>query len=393
MAHPAAPPRHLLTVWNPAIGEDPLDEHLRILLDWAERRDRGAADDDDVYVWWGKVRSHNRSEELPHAREILELESQLAGEVETHLYLTDYRSLYVGLLDEITADDVLREHPGEADHLPRYYQELRCDFWFRLLDLRRLVTDDTLGVIEELRKLGNVRYHGRPVSLYGGMVELPLIVTRAEEAGWFRDAAVLTGGQLWAQRDAELRGETERLARDLRDNLIGHTIWNVFEPATRTFLAAAEATFRARHDDPHFDFSGPALGYAKAVETELNALIFRAIQRVLAARPASEREINVDGFTLDLGRVVPHQTLGTIRNLLIHNDVIQKALRTALPRDANWLIGQLPTQLEALVDLRNPAAHSARTRRGSVSEWRERVLGIGQDGLIVMVGRARLRGR
>lgn len=390
---PTGSPRHLLTVWNPALTADPLDEHLGILLDWAKRRDRGEANDDDVYVWWGKVRSHNRSEELPHAREILALEAQIMAGTETHLYLTDYRSLYVGLLDEITADDVLREHPGEADHMPSYYQDHRCDFWFRLLDLRRLVTDDTLGVIEELRKLSNERYHGRPVSLYGGMVELPLIVSRAEEVGWFRDAAVLTGGQLWAQRDADLRGETERMERELRDNLIGRTIWEVFDPATRTFLAAAEATFRARRDDPHFDFSGPALGYAKAVETELNALIFPATRKVLAGRPPAEREINLDGRIVDLGRVVPHQTLGAIRNLLQHNDVVRKALRTALNTDANWLIGQVAPQLEGLRRLRNPAAHSETTGRVLVSEWRERVLGIGQEGLIVQLGRVRLRGR
>jgi hypothetical protein len=225
------------------------------------------------------------------------------------------------------------------------------------------------------------------------MVELPLIVTRKEEAGWFRDSTLLTEGRLWAQRDAEFRGETERLARELRDNLIGHTIWNVFEPATRTFLAAAEATFRARRDDPHFDLSGPALGYAKAVETELNALIFISTRKALAGRPPAEREINVDGRALDVGGVVAHLTLGTIRNLLLHNDVVQRALRKSLPQDANWLIGQVPAQLEALVELRNPGAHSAGTGRRTVSEWRERLLGIGQDGLLVMLGRARLRAR
>jgi hypothetical protein len=319
------------------------------------------------------------------------LEAQLESGAETHLYLTDYRSLYVGLLDEITADDVLREHPDEAGHMPRYYENLRCDFWFRLLDIRALVTDDTLGVIEALRELRNVRYHGRPVSLYGGMVELPLIVTRTEEAGWFRDTALLTEGRLWAERDADLRGETERLGRELRDNLIGHTIWATLDPATRTFLAAAEATFRARRDDPHFDFSGPAIGYAKAVETELNALIFGATRKALSGRPPAEREINLDGRLLDLGGAVPHQTLGAIRNLLLHNGVVQKALGTSLPNDAKWLIGQVPSHLEPLIELRNPAAHSANAGREVVARCRERVLGIGQEGLIVQLGRARLR--
>ncbi len=111
--------RHLLTVWNPAYAEDPLDAHLRVLLRWAERS-RDAADDatpDDVYVWWAKLRSPRRDGALPHAAEIAAIESQIEAGEETHLYLTDYRSLYVGDLGEITTDAVL-EDPDERDHAP-----------------------------------------------------------------------------------------------------------------------------------------------------------------------------------------------------------------------------------------------------------------------------------
>ena len=74
------------------------------------------------------------------------------------------------------------------------------------------MADDTPGVIEALRRLRNTRYHDRPVSLYGGMVELPLIVTSDDGARWFADRDFLTGGCLWAERDADLRADTERLA-------------------------------------------------------------------------------------------------------------------------------------------------------------------------------------
>ena len=39
---------HLVTVWNPAYATDPLEAHLRILLDWDARA--GATNDDDVNV-------------------------------------------------------------------------------------------------------------------------------------------------------------------------------------------------------------------------------------------------------------------------------------------------------------------------------------------------------
>ena len=100
-------PRHLLTVWNPSYAEDALDAHLRVLLRWAERsRDPAdaASPEEDVYVWWAKIRSPRRDGELPHAAEIAAIQSQIDDGVETHLYLTDYRSLYVGQLGEVTAD-------------------------------------------------------------------------------------------------------------------------------------------------------------------------------------------------------------------------------------------------------------------------------------------------
>ena len=107
------PPRHLLTVWNPSYSGDVLDTHLSVLLEWSAERDAGRADDDDVYVWWAKIRSKNRDGRLPHHREVLALDEQTQQGPETHLYLTDYRSLYVAEIGEITDDDV-REMEGEV---------------------------------------------------------------------------------------------------------------------------------------------------------------------------------------------------------------------------------------------------------------------------------------
>lgn len=266
------------------------------------------------------------------------------------------------------------------------------DVWFRLLDVRRIVADDTLAVIQELKRLRNVRYHDRPVSLYGGMTELPLVVTRQEDVAWFGDREALLEGQLWAERDAENRTETERMARELRDNLIGPELWAVLEPTTRTFLASAEAVFRARREDPAFDYSAPAAELAKAVETELNALIFPATARLLRDAAPAEREIVVEGRRLDLGGAVPHQSLGTVRGLLTHGSALPKTLRAAYAQDANSLLGELPRYLEPLVKLRNPAAHSEAVAREVVAKLRADVLGIGCEGLIVRLARAKLRG-
>ena len=376
-------PRHLVAVWNPAYATDAMDAHLASLLEWAAK-----GDPDETYVWWGKLRSANRQQPLPHIEDVLALQEQIEQDIETHLYLTDYRSLYVAHLDEITADDVMTDSPHEQAHAPAYYQKLgSADFWFRVLDIRRLVADDTLETVAVLQGLRNVHYNNRPVSLYGGMVNLPLVVTEDAPHRWFGDKDQLTEGHLWAERDAELRSEVPRLARELRDNLIGRTLWGVLEPGTRTFLATAEAVFRPHQDDPRFNFSSPAVEYAKAVEVELNALLFPVLDRSLKGK---DRVVFVEGKPLNVGGRVPHQSLGALRYLL-EDETVRRAMRAALPQNGNWLTGVLPTRLELLADLRNAAAHSASTAPEQVTDAREEILGIGQDGLIPQIARARLR--
>ena len=386
------PPRHLLSVWNPSYADDAMDRHLEVLLRWATARRDDRADDDDVYVWWAKLRSPNRQAPLPHAGEVLELAPQIDAGIETHLYLTDYSSLYVAHLVEVTAENVLEEFPDERDHMPTYYDQHDADFWFRIWDIRRLVAGDPPATIEELKRLRNVRYHDRPVSLYGGIVDLPLIVTREDGASWFSDIGALTEGRRWAERDAELKGETERLSAELRDNLLGKEIWDALESSSRTFLTTAEAVFRARRGDPGFDFSGSAVEVTKAVETELNALMFPALRRILAKAPPARREVRTNEGLLDLGGRVSHQSLGTIRKLL-DDDTTRQPLRTALPHDWRWLEGELPAQLEPIRDLRNPAAHDRTVAREEMGRLRQSVLGIGCEGLLVRIVRAKLRSR
>jgi hypothetical protein len=384
------PCHHLLSVWNPSYSADVLDAHLNILLKWAREYADGRAERDDVYVWWAKIRSRNRYGQLPHHRQILALDEQAGAGTETHLYLTDYSSLYVAQVGEITDDDV-RVTAGELDHMPPYYKDHPIDFWFRLFDMRLLITDEPIEVIAELKKLRNTAYHDRPVSLYGGMVSLPLIVSRDPPARWFSDNETLIEGQVWAERAAEYRGDAARMSRELRDNLIGRELWPRLEPGTRSFLASAEAVFRTHRDDPTFDLSGVAISYAKAVETELNALLFPAIQRVVAKKPRHEREVRVGEKLLDLGGVVPHQTLGTIKNLLKHEPVVRGAVGDALRHDRSWLLDIVTRELDPILKLRNPGAHSEVTSASELEVIRRTIMGIGREGLLGRVAYARMR--
>ena len=288
-------PHHLLGVWNPSYDADAMDAHVALLLHHARAFRAGQLDEDDVYVWWGKLRSPYRQAPLPHLTDILALDTALSADDdrELHLYLTDYRSLYVAHLGAVSAEDV-REVPDEEAHVPDYYRttQLPADCWFQLWDIRRLVLDDTPAVIEQLRNLRDVRYHGQRVSLYGGMVDLPLLVTRPDEARWFDDRSreQLTGGRHWVEFDAERAGAGQ-MQHELRENRFGATLWTRLDPAARAFIATAEHLFRVHRTDAAFDLSAVVVDLAKAVEVQVNALLRAA----LAPAERSLRFANVDG--------------------------------------------------------------------------------------------------
>lgn len=368
-----------------------MDAHLDVLLEWAMRWERGEAADEDVYVWWAKLRSENRQQPLPHADDVLALDAQVAAGVETLLYLTDYRSLYVGEVGRITAEDVLAD-TTERVHAPSYYNGLIADFWFQLHDMRRLVVDDTRETIEILRTLKNVHYNGRPVSLYGGMVNLPLVVTAEREVSYFDEAAdeALLSGGLWAQHDAAQHGDVARLEKELRDHLLGPRAWLRLDAAARSFLAGAEAILRPHLTDGLFDFTPAVLGYAKAVEVQLNTVLFAILRTALRGAAERDRLVRVaSGALLDPTRErIPHQTLGTLARMLEKDDAVRRGLKLANRGDLTWWTIALPRELSALAEVRNAGAHSARVGRDAALELRASILGIGCRGLMVALAEA-----
>lgn len=385
---PATPRRHLVGIWNPVYGSNVMETHLETLLAFARQQRDGSVTEDHVYVWWGKIRSPRRQQSLPHLEEILALETELNRNdpgLETHLYLTDYRSLYVAHVGEITKEDV-RE--TEADHVPAYYRakHLHCDCWFLLWDIRRLVTDDTASVVRELARLRNTRYHDQPVSIYGGMVDLPLIVTNTAEDRYFeasiRDHA--TEGKYWAEFDAERVG-IGAMERELRENVLGDSAWGGLSPAARSFIATGEKIYRDHVSEPAFDFAPVILEFSKAIEVHCNFLL----RRVLGAAPPDLRRLNVDGHTAELSELPPLSLFDLQRFIGGRRETVQYLCGRL--QKGEWFTGSLPAVLGQFADTRNKAAHRERINRETAAYWRERLLGVGCHGEFAMLGQAQLR--
>ncbi len=382
LARPAV--RHLLGVWNPSYESDAMDAHIAVLLRQARAFAEQKIPEDEVYVWWGKLRSKYRQEPLPHFDDILALDDVLNAEheadgVECHLYLTDYRSLYVAHLGAISKDDV-RDDASERAQIPSYYmdRELHADCWFQLWDIRRLVLDDTMAVSQELRKLRDTRYHDMRVSLYGGMRDLPLIVTRPDDVRWFDPGtrSQLTDGHYWVEFDAERAG-TGEIQRDLRDNRFGATLWGNLDPAARGFIATAEQLFRTHRNDAAFDLSMVIVDFAKAFEVQVN----RIVRTSLASAPPEVRYINIDGRSKDLVRDGPWG-LGELAIAIgedrWRNDWFKKHLH-----NGEWFAVSLPPVMDEIRRIRNDGAHGTLVERERIVAIRSRILGIGCVGNLV----------
>jgi hypothetical protein len=68
-----APDRHLVAVWNPSYVADAMDEHRALLLGLMTAQRDGKRPADEVYVWWGRIRSGHRRTPLPHLDQVLTL--------------------------------------------------------------------------------------------------------------------------------------------------------------------------------------------------------------------------------------------------------------------------------------------------------------------------------
>ena len=380
--------RHFVSVWNPSYAHDAMEQHLQLLLSFADRCAATELDEEERYVWWGKVRSDNRQTQQTHLDDARAIARELdAGErEETQLYLTDYRSVYVAEVEEIQFGDLPE---AERVHAPPYYeaQKLNCDYWWRLLDIRRLVADDLAAVIRELKELRNEHYGGRPVSLYGGMVDLPLFVARPDGRRWFdqRERDTATGGKLWAEFDARVATGVAAIERELRENLLGEATWSALEPPARTFIATAEKFFREHRNDASADFGPMFASFSKALEVQVNGVLRRAVGRM---KPAA-RQAKVGARTVDLAG---HGSLmlGEMIQVLSGEPALAKALAENVTESA-WLTGSLPVILDGFREVRNEGLHAKRVDRTIATLWRNRLLGVGCEGHFVALAKVQQR--
>ena len=73
-------------------------------------------------------------------------------------------------------------------------------------------------------------------------------------------------------------------------------------------------------------------------------------------------------------------TLGQLAHALMTEQRLATAITTSR-NDKGWFTGQLPPILPAFTEVRNPGVHEPRVERATTTAWRNRLLGVGGEGL------------
>lgn len=372
---------HLLEVWDPIEGSEHLQAHSLVLLDAVRRFRSGRCTEDDVYVWWGHDCGGGAAPDRDQLEAVLRVPVEPSRDdpgPETLLYLTDFSSLYVAHVGEITREDVTSRRSASV---PRIYRrnKMRCEVWYRLWDMRRIVDQDTQGVARQLREL-KIANSERPLALRGGIPKAPFVVTSDREDRYFEPAIrkQFIEDKFWVEFDST-RIDVGAVERDLRNNHFGNEAWNTYSPLARTFIATAERLWRDHSTDPMFDISVVLLELAKAVEVRVNEILKRAMQKA----PPKLRSTNIDGRSVD---VAGDQTLTLkeVARFIGSDHEVFKFLTERLTK-GDWFARQLGPVISDLAEWRNAAAHGSEVEWSTVAQWRAQLMGIGCHGHLMQL--------
>jgi hypothetical protein len=138
----------------------------------------------------------------------------------------------------------------------------------------------------------------------------------------------------------------------------------------------AERTFREHRRDPAADLSPVLVGYAKVLEVQVNELL----RRVMHDAPDAARRVKLGDTTRLLPAALP-LTLGQIGYALGGEPALGEYLRKALQLGA-WFTSDFAAFADGFAEARNPAAHGDTVLRETVVQWRNRLLGVGAEGIV-----------
>ena len=360
---------NLLTLYNPYYQKDVIEQHVNILLSQDSQSSPKVA--------FGKIRSKLRNYDHPYEEKLQEIYQSVSKKNYLQLFLTDYSSVYVAKVIGVINDDCF-------DIAPAYYKKKNLDVenWFVISDIRRVVHNDFEQVRDKI--LGNVttpNFGGHHYAIYGNSYVYPLVIEMDSEVDYFEN------------ENDEFRYFTEifksekrlEVKKALIDYRFGEEIFYALHPNTQDALISAEIEFQENRDDSLYDFSSVVLKLSKAFEKEIYLFLRKLFMELIKKdKRLGDIEYSVQGLKYKLSDYRNNKpNLGT-NKFLLNNQYVKSAIKE-YSKDfllQYFIFVTIPKILNTVQPLRNEAAHGEATSIKECVDLREKVIGIGESGIL-----------
>jgi len=359
---------NLLILYNPYYQKDVIDQHLSVLMSQESSQ--------DAKVAFGKVRSKLRDYEHPFAAQLNAIYDGVSEEKYLQLFLTDYADLYVAKVVAVVEENT---------HIPTpaYYQEKNLDVeqWFVISDIRRIVEND-FGRVRDgiLANFTTPNFGNHHYAIYGNSYVYPLIIQMDDPIDYFEsdDNAFRYFPELFKnERYIEMKDQFLQFR-------FGQELFYAFHPNTQDAIISAEIEYQENKQDPLYDFTSVVIKLSKAFEKELYLFTKKLFAYLGKNEDLSDIHYQVQGLSY---RFVDYQknkpNIGTTKYLL-KNERVKKAMIKYLDsvEIKLFVTKQLLEYIDIIQPIRNEATHGETTSILTCNMIRQKIIGIGENGIL-----------
>ncbi|ASM37018.1 hypothetical protein CSF_1154 [Campylobacter sputorum bv. faecalis CCUG 20703] len=321
---------------------------------------------------FGKVRAKFRDMTNEAEAGLNEIYTNVSDAKPLQLFLTDYSSLFVAKVTQVTSSDM--------SHIaPRYYADKHLDVekWFVISDLRELVRSDFESIRDSfLANFTTPSYGSHTFTIYGNAYVYPLIVEQKQPINYFENEL---------KHYPDVFKSSEFLA--IKDTLIrynyGKDIINLMHPDSLENIISAEIEYLANIADPLYDLSSVVIKYSKTMEKEIYMFAKELFRYVAKKNPdVMDIKYSIQEKEYSIADIYNNKkpNLGTYKFLFKKRIVTNALMGREIEK---YVYKTVPDIISSLQPLRNETVHATPPSHDAVCELREKVLGVGRESILV----------
>lgn len=366
--------KNLMILYNPYYNIEVIEDHIRIL--------NKSTDVAQAKVAFGKVRSRRRDYEHPFGDQIDELCDSITSNEPLQLFLTDFSSMYVCYIENVTKE-------LDGIEAPKYYDDLEVDRWFIVSDIRELARNDFEYIRDHIiTNFITPNFGGYTYTLYGNRYDYPLVIEQKNGINYFES---FEEGDRHFTRVFK-NSQYAEVQNSLIHYVYGKDLFYKMHPDSQESLISAELNYLMYKDNATHDFSTIVINYGKVFENESYYFLKDLFTELLKYDEALESiEYQVQGQDFLLTNYLHAKpNMGTNKYLLSHSKIFHAY--TAYYDDRrkyapllNLLKFELKNAISTIQSVRNEASHGGMISKQECDDVRAVMLGIGQSSIIAIL--------